>query len=416
MLDGAPPTPRGRNRLASISGLSIRALANPAGGIVTTQAERDFDPDTFRVTARSWLAENVPQVWRENRSELSEAEIIATRRAWGRTVFEAGYAGLSYPVEYGGQALPSIATAIFYEEAARSHAPEELNRLGRNLAGPAILTHGTDAQKETYIPRIINEDEIWCEGFSEPNAGSDLAAVTTFGERDGDVFRINGSKIWTSLAHLADRCYLLAKTDMEAPRHHNLTVFLLDMHQPGVEIVPLQQITGESMFNQVFFTDAVARSEDVLGEVNGGWALGTISEKGFRASGPSLGFWHHYIEIQELIDQLEECTTTAGASLDNVQDFRNRLELIRWHVLRTSGVLPDATGWFPAGGISAEIKIAWSELVQQITAVGLEMSCSKHKKYWRAAFLEFQPATLYGGSVEIQRNVIADQVLRLRKA
>src|SRR5438034_4945196 len=189
-------------------------------------------------------------------------------------MWEAGYVGLDWPVEFGGRGATTVEMVILYQEMARAESPQILNRGGVSMLGPTLMKYGTSAQQQRFLKKILTAEEIWCQGFSEPNAGSDLANLQTRAVRDGDHYVINGQKVWTSLAHIADWMMLLARTDPDAPMHKGITYFLLDMKSPGVTVKPLKQITGDPEFNEVFFDNVRVHESQVLGEVNGGWGVG----------------------------------------------------------------------------------------------------------------------------------------------
>src|SRR5438046_2664600 len=194
-------------------------------------------------------------------------------REWSRLLYEAGYAGLTWPKEYGGVGAPYSFQAILYEELAAAQAPPHVGVIGLSMAGPTIIAHGTEEQKARYLQPLLAAEEIWCQGFSEPDAGSDLAAARTRAERRGDVYVVNGQKVWSSFAHIADFCILVTQSDPEAPRYRNLTYLIVDMHAPGVEVRPLRQITGEAEFNEIFFSDVEVPVENRLGDEGDGWQV-----------------------------------------------------------------------------------------------------------------------------------------------
>ncbi len=216
------------------------------------------DEAAFREQVRSWLADNLP---------------ADPGPEWSRKLYEAGYAGLTWPQEYGGRGEPYSHQAIALEEFAKAGAPNHMNVIALGMAGPTIMVHGTDEQKQRYLAKMLSSEEIWCQGFSEPGAGSDLSAVRTRIEPRDDGFTVNGQKVWSSLAHLADFCILVGRSDPESERHAGLTYVIVDMHAPGVEVRPLRQITGEAEFNEIFFTDVHVPRENLLGDVGGGWQV-----------------------------------------------------------------------------------------------------------------------------------------------
>ena len=201
----------------------------------------------------------------------SEEEYARAWHEWSRKLADAGYAGLTWPKEYGGSGAPYPHQAIFLEETARAEAPQHMNVIGLGMAGPTIIAHGTEEQKARYLPKILSAEEIWCQGFSEPGAGSDLASARTSARLEGDHFVVDGQKVWSSFAHVADWCILVTRSDPESEKHAGLTYMLVDMHSPGVEVRPLRQITGEAEFNEIFFTGVEVPVENVLGEVGQGW-------------------------------------------------------------------------------------------------------------------------------------------------
>ena len=227
----------------------------------------------FRAEVRDWIEANLPQ-------ELVGQGRIRTQmeepwREWSRKLSDAGYAGLTWPREYGGAGAPYSHQAIFYEEMARAEAPPHIGVIGLGMAGPTIIAHGTEAQKARYLAKILSAEEIWCQGFSEPDAGSDLAAVKTTATLNaaGDAFVVNGQKVWSSYAHIADWCLLVTRSDPEAPRYQNLTYLLVDMHSPGIEVRPLREITGEALFNEVFLDEVFVPDDCVVAEPGDGWRL-----------------------------------------------------------------------------------------------------------------------------------------------
>ena len=365
--------------------------------------------EEFRGEVRGWLADAIPARWREGRDSLSDAERFDLCRDWERTLWSGGYAGLDWPVEHGGRDLDPVRVAVFYEELARAQAPEIIDTIGKFLAGPAILAHGTDAQKARFLPTILNGSDLWCEGFSEPEAGSDMAAIRTTAVRVGDgSFRIEGQKLWTSKAHKADWCYLLARTSLSARRHHNLSVFLLDMHQPQITVRPIRQITGEERFCEVFFEGARAVESDILGTENEGWFLGTLL--GFRSRRHVVDALARYVELRQWLDQLEECCAIGAARL-RFTELDVRLEALHWHVLRAAELL--ARGDEDCFGTVSVLRICWTELSQAIADYGMTLGCPEHEHVWDRRYLESRAATIRGGTAQLQRNVIARRVLGL---
>lgn len=376
---------------------------------MSTTAQLFDDPaaEAFRAEVRDWLAVNRQPEWDDRFDrEVSQEQSLAMRRRWDALLCEGGYAGLTWPVEYRGRGVGPIEEFIFYEAAARAKAPDTLNYIGYDLAGPALMAYGTTEQRERYLPRILGAQDVWCEGFSEPDAGSDMAAVSTTAVRDGEGWRINGQKTWTSHAGVADLCYLLVRTDPDRPRRQNLSVLLVDMRQPGVRVRPIRQITDEREFCEVFFTDAYAPAGSLLGTENDGWRLATLA--GFRQTRGVKDGLRRYVLIRSAMDTLLHCAGASGRSAPWRLD--REVELLRWHVMRSAEML--ARGIDKPGGRSV-MRLVWSLLWQRIAQEGLTTTCAGHEWFWRQEFLYSRSLTIAGGTTQIQRNVIANNVLKL---
>lgn len=363
--------------------------------------------ESFARDAEGWLNANVPERWRENRSALSEDEMDDIRHEWDRQLFKAGYAGLSLPREFGGQGLGLAEEVIFADLSARAMAPDGLARIGRILTAPTLIAHGTLDQRERYLKKILNGDEVWCQGFSEPDAGSDLAGVQCRATKVEGGYRISGRKIWTSFARQADRCLLLAQTDPEAGRHRNLSMLLLDMRQGGVIINPIKQASGLSHFAEVQFDGAFVADEDLVDAEGTGWKVAmtvlTNERGGVEASS-------RYVEIRADMDLL---TRAVGDHPDyrlRLDELDARIELVRWQVLKSIDLDQSSPAYFSATSI---LKLAWSELWQEIAQLGLETSDPDTVDHWRFQYLETRAATIYSGTSEIQRNIISERVLGL---
>src|SRR3954470_12527125 len=260
----------------------------------------------FRDAVRGWIEENHP-----GREPDGDREVFEFRRAWQRALNERGWAGLTWPTEYGGAGATLIEQAIFFEEMARARAPRMANVLGLTMGGPVVIQHGTQAQKERYLAPILSAEEIWCQGFSEPESGSDLASLKTRARRDGDDWVVTGQKVWTTLAHRAKWCMLLARTNADAPKHRGITYFLMDMDQPGVEVRPLVQITGEAEFNELFIEEARIPHENVVGEVDQGWPVAITTLMHERAGLAMALQVELQIAVAELIDEIKDTPRAA---------------------------------------------------------------------------------------------------------
>src|SRR5881275_2208485 len=243
------------------------------------EAVMNFDfsekEEAFRKDVRHWLETHLPDDLRGRSFAASRADRDEVRRlrAWQKRMWEAGYVGLDWPVEFGGRGATTVEMVILYQEMARAESPQLVNRGGVSMLGPTLMKHGTPAQQRRFLPRILTAEELWCQGFSEPNAGSDLANLQTRAVREADGFLVNGQKVWTSMAHVADWCFLLVRTDPAAPKHRGISFLLVDMTTPGIAVRPLRQITGEAEFNEVFFDNVRVPADHLVGRLNEGWSV-----------------------------------------------------------------------------------------------------------------------------------------------
>ena len=379
-----------------------------------------FTPEQarFRADARSWLTERLEgpfAVVRGRGGPGDEHELFDERWKWERELGRANWIGLGWPAEYGGRGATLVEQMIFYEEYARAGGPGRVGIVGEGLLGPTIVHFGSDAQKQRFLPGILRGTEIWCQGYSEPDAGSDLANVQTRAERDGDEWVLHGQKVWTSLAHWAQWIFVIARTDRDAPKHKGLSYLLMPMDQPGrIEIRPIVQITGHSEFNETFFDGARTGAENVVGEVNGGWrvAMGTLAfERGASTLGQQLAFENELRTVTEL-------ARANGLAADAV--FRQRLadawitlRVMRFHALRTLPMLEHGVV-DPATSIH---KLFWASFHRglgelAVDVLGASGMAADDDRLTRL-FLSSRADTIYGGSNEIQHNVIGEQALGL---
>jgi alkylation response protein AidB-like acyl-CoA dehydrogenase len=363
----------------------------------------------FRAEVRTWLADNIPDELRGYRG--SETRFEEHGRAWSRKLFEAGYAGLTWPEEYGGAGAPYSYQAIFLEEAARAEAPQHLGVIGLGMAGPTIIAHGTDEQKQRHLEKILSADEIWCQGFSEPDAGSDLSAVRTRADRKGDTYVVNGQKVWSSFAHIADWCILVTRSDPDSERHAGLTYLLVDMHAPGVEVRPLRQVTGHAEFNEIFFTDVEVPVENRLDEEGNGWAVAMttlLHERG------TLGFalvGALDVAVRKLTALAQDRGTTATQD-DRIAQEWITLQAVRYTNYRALSSLIKTGIPGPEGSVA---KLVWSEANQRLTKLALELQDGEAQElgYWQYQQLRSRGNTIEAGTSEILRNIIAERVLGL---
>lgn len=376
---------------------------------MTTAGRAGETPEAFRRDAESWLAANVDEHWRKNRGALSEDEETRLRAEWDRKLFAGGYAGLSLPVEYGGQGLGLAEEVIFGELAARAQAPDGLGRIGKILTAPTLIAHGTEWQKATYLPPIMSGEHVWCQGFSEPGSGSDLASVSCSARRVDGGYLVRGRKTWTSFSKHAHRCLVLARTDEDAPRYRNLSLLLLDMHAPGVEISPVKQISGSEHFSETTFDDVFVAEQDLVGAEGEGWRMAMTVLANERGAVEGIT---RYVEIRADMDLLLGCCAQAGEFTERLQELDTRVELVRWQVSKAVERQHTDAHFLRS---SMVLKVIWSELWQELTSLAARLSCAEHREHWRHQYLESRSATIYSGTSEIQRNIIAERVLGLPK-
>jgi len=356
------------------------------------------DEAAFRGHVRAWLADNLP---------------AEPGRDWSKRMDDAGLAGLTWPVEYGGGGAPYTHQAIAFEEFARRAAPNHVNVIALGMAGPTIMAHGTEEQRRRYLPRMLSADEIWCQGFSEPSAGSDLSAVRTRIEPRGDHFLVNGQKVWSSLAHVADFCILLGRSDPASDRHAGLTYVIVDMRAPGVDVRPLRQITGEAEFNEIFFTDVHVPRENLLGDVGGGWQVAMttlLHERG------TLGFALTGVldaQVARLVGLAKERVVDDPIIRDRVAREWIELQALKLTNYRSLTALMQ-TG-IPGPEASGS-KLHWSEQNQRLTKLALEILGGEDDAYWSYEQLRSRGNTIEAGTSEILRNIIAERVLGLPRS
>ena len=383
----------------------------------------------FRDELRAWLEANVPKDWGEWREKPIE-ESFPYLRSWQRKLYEGGWAAVSWPKEYGGRSASLMLQTIFWEEMARVEAPPMANSLGLGLIGPTIITYGTDDQKKRYIPKILSAEEIWCQGFSEPNAGSDLASLQTEARLDGDHYVVNGQKVWTSYGWVGDWCELVVRTDSNVPKHKGLTVLLIDMKSPGVEVRPLRQMTGESEFGEIFFRDVRVPKENVLGKLNDGWnvAMSTLMhERGSFGARLHLIFRRNIGRLIELARTLQRNGHAAAQDpliRQKLAQCYAEIEIMRLNQMRAFSRITATGVPGPEGSIQ---KIFWSELNQRVQQIAQELlgpygqlqagdPLAPDKGIWSYGYLRARGNTIEAGTSEVQRNIIGHFVLGLPRS
>jgi alkylation response protein AidB-like acyl-CoA dehydrogenase len=379
----------------------------------------------FREATRRWLEANVPD---------DEPTTLEARRAWHRRLYDAGYVGMGWPVQYGGRGATPLQQAIVADEMARRGAPPPINPLGIAIVGPTIIVHGTQGQKERYLRKILTAEELWCQLYSEPNAGSDLASLRTRAEDRGDHFVVNGQKIWTSGGIIADWGLLLARTDPAVPKHKGISCFLISMRQPGVEVRPLRQITGSAHFSEVFMTDARAEKADLVGRPGQGWEIAQTTLS-YERGGSSLARVTRYASAFHQLIRSVKTLRRGGRPLVEDPSVRAKLgriyaelEVQRYAALRVLSALEKGESPGAAASITklsySEFEKRYHELVQEILgpwgqdmsgAAGEVDTSSGEPGTWATAYLWSRAGTIYSGSSEIQKNIIGERVLGLPK-
>jgi alkylation response protein AidB-like acyl-CoA dehydrogenase len=374
--------------------------------------------DAFRGEVRGWLETELSGEFGKVRGAGGpgrEHEAFDERLAWQRHLSAAGWTCLGWPVEHGGRGASIAQQVIFHEEYARANAPHGVNHFGEQLIGPTLIAFGTPEQQARFLPRIKALDELWCQGYSEPGAGSDLAGVSTSARLVDGEWSITGQKVWTSLAHVADWCFVLARTEDGSARHKGLSYLLVPMKQPGVEVRPIRQLTGTCEFNEVFFDNARTDADLVVGEPGDGWrvAMGTLA---FERGVATLG---QQVEFRRELDGVVALARHTGAIDDpSVREALTRsrmeLEVMRAHAQRT------LANENPGAGEASVAKLLWAhwhrdlgELAMRVAGPAGMVAGPDGLDEWQRLFLFTRADTIYGGSDEIQRNIIAERVLGL---
>jgi alkylation response protein AidB-like acyl-CoA dehydrogenase len=372
--------------------------------------------EAFRDELREWLEANHP-----GREPAGDESAFEFRRNWQQLLNEAGWAGVSWPQEYGGRGATLVEQAIFNEETVRSRTPSVANVLGIAMGGPTVIAHGTEEQKQRYLRPILSAEEIWCQGFSEPESGSDLASVKTRAVRHGDEWLVTGQKVWTTLAHQAKWCMLVARTDPDAPKHKGLTYFLMDMEQEAVGVRPLVQITGEAEFNELFIEEARIPDANIVGGEGNGWAVAITTlmhERATLAFGLQVAV---QIALRELVEHARTARGGEGglaASEDPVIRQRLAQLMIESEVLRLnayrglSAIMRDGVPG-PEGSLG---KWHWSEVNQSLTELSMDIAgphAMLAEDDWTYRFLRARANSIEGGTTEILKNIVAERVLGL---
>jgi alkylation response protein AidB-like acyl-CoA dehydrogenase len=390
----------------------------------------DFDfserEEAFRKRVRVWLEANVPDDLRGRSFTATRAdpEAVQRLRGWQKKMYEAGFVGMDWPPEFGGRGASVLEQIILYEEMGRAEAPQFVNRGGVSMLGPTLMAHGTPAQQKRFLPAILTAEEIWCQGFSEPNAGSDLANLQTQAVLEGDHVVVHGQKVWTSMAHVADWCFALVRTDRAAPRHKGITFLLVDMKSPGITVRPLRQLTGEAEFNEVFFDGVRVPAENVVGRVNQGWSV-AITTLAYERD--LLTFIRH-ISLRNALQRLVALAKRTGRGTDPVLRQRIAALAIGEQCLRLNGyrsLTRILRGGAP-GPEGSTAKLYWSHLDEELAAtacevIGLYSQLAEGTEWapdggqWEFYELLARASGIRAGTSEILRNILGERVLGLPK-
>ncbi|MFD0826928.1 acyl-CoA dehydrogenase family protein [Neobacillus sp. M.A.Huq-85] len=385
--------------------------------------------EAFRQELRTWLENHLPDGWLAGKRELPKGrnEYSQFLRNWQKKLYEGGYAAIAWPEKYGGRNASLIEEIIYQQEMVRVKAPPLVNYVGIHMVGPTLMQIGTEEQKAAYIQKILTGEEVWCQGYSEPNAGSDLTAIQTSAVRDGDRWKINGQKVWTSFGHLADRCFLLARTSKGEKKHKGITVFLLDMKQPGVETRPIIQMDGKHDFNEVYLEDAIAYDADIVGEVDEGWKV-MIALLMHERTGIGAQVFTLEQQFQDLVVLTKELREDGHPLIKNPFVRKTMVDLYtrsRGSLLNYYRNLTKTLKNGHPGAEGSMDKLLVSELTKELFAQS--MSIQGHQgvlwkedaqigdSYWQEGFLYSFGMTIGGGTSEVQKNTIAERILGLPK-
>jgi alkylation response protein AidB-like acyl-CoA dehydrogenase len=379
----------------------------------------------FRGHIREWLQRNL-QTFGHFEKTFSERRDLAYRRAWEDHMCREGWACISWPKAFGGREMSPMSQLIFHEEYARAGAPMSLNSLGQGILGPTLIVYGSEGQKKRFLPGILKNHEIWCQGYSEPNAGSDLASLKTRAVRQNDRYIVNGQKIWTSLAHIADWCFLLVRTNTEAPKHKGITFLLVDMKSQGITVKPIRQMTGESEFCEVFFDNVEVPVEMRVGEEDEGWKAAMAAANFERGT----LFIPRQVEVQRDVLELISIARKRGLEgrkfIDDGHILRRLLDLLirsKIMLLHSYRVVSELAEGEAPGPSASYTKLFWSETHQRVTELAMELLAAPaggnagfmkaEDQRWILDYLRMRAITILAGTSEIQRNIIAERALGL---
>ena len=371
------------------------------------------EAEAFRAEFRAWLAANLPEGLSGLGWTATEpgSDALERMRAWNRTLADAGYAAIAWPPEYGGRGAGVMEQVVFAEEMARADAPGTVNLVGISNIAPAIMQWGTEEQKTQLLPRMLRGDDIWCQGFSEPDAGSDLASLRTRAVLDGDTFIVNGQKVWTTLGRLANWCELLVRTDPDVPKHKGISCLLVDMTLPGVEVRPLETITGEREFSEIFFDDVRVPRRALLGPMNEGWKV-AMTTLAFERGGVAALHLGARKKVQRLLD-VARASQVDGLPAVRQALARVYLEAEYLKLLSNRAISAELHGR-PLGPESSLAKLVWSDVENHIAeAAGEVLGPAANTGEWGRDRVYVRALSIAGGTTQVNKNIIAQRVLGL---
>ncbi len=385
------------------------------------------EEESFRAELRGWLEANVdPADSAEFDSLADEVRVLV---AWQKKLHHGGWVGVHWPREYGGRGATTVENYILQEEMARAQAPEIIGRIGINLVGPTLIAHGSEEQKSRHLRNILGANEIWCQLFSEPNAGSDLSSLRCRADRVGDEFVLNGQKTWTSYAQFADWGILLARTDPDVSKSRGISFLIVDMKSPGITVRPLRQMTGSDEFNEVFLDDVHVPATNLVGEMNRGWQIAQTTLSHERGTSPRQLVIHRIL-VEALLQLAHDTARGDGSAADDpvirqkIAQTVTEVEIFKLHNWRT---LTQVRRHGKPGPESSLVKLFWSEMSQRLHDVAMEIlgphgiySNGEPRAAWKGRWLRsyqyYRAATIFAGTSEVQRNIIAQRVLGLPRA
>jgi len=400
------------------------------------------EAETFRKEVRAWLEENLPDGWFEPGFKLDADAKVAFQKQWTQQLFAGGWICASWPKEYGGKGLTTMESVVVAEEFHKANAPLRADFFGDTLVGPTILQWGSEEQKQHFLPLILQGKIAWCQGFSEPDAGSDLASLKTKAELDGDEWVINGQKIWTTQGFIADYIFILCRTDPEAPKHKGISYLLCPMKQEGVEVRPIEQVDGSAEFSEVFFTNARCPKDNVVGGVNNGWNV-AMTTLGFeRGTSATTGYRRFEKELDVIVDKAKQNGKIDDPAVrQGLADAWSRVQIMRFNGLRTLTAILQNKKDLGVAALGATNKMFWSEYHQKVMSLAIDIlgmdgqiltgdpsveeavpgygarrtSNRYPASVLQSSFFFSRSETIWGGTSQIQRNIVGERVLGLPK-